>query len=213
HLHLVREHRLPGTRGAGDVRQVLRVGAGGAEEDHRELAEDDLLGEVLRADRERQAGEVHVADGSGDLARRDETTARAETAAGQAQTERAGAPEQQGSSGGVAEAHETPFGVSASSRTRPAQSTSRATTAMISAPRMRRGERKGVTPVTMSAARPPALMKVAKLAAPTTSTSAVRTPAMITGSASGSSTRRSTSAPDIPMPRAASTSVWSTCCS
>ena len=41
-------------------------------------------------------------------------------------------------------------------------------------------------------------------------TAAVRTPAMIVGTASGSSTLRMTWSPRMPMPRAASTAVRST---
>ncbi len=62
----------------------------------------------------------------------------------------------------------------------------------------------------MVAPSPPPLMNVARVAVPTTSTRAVRTPAMITGSARGSSIRSSTAVWDIPTPRAASTSVGST---
>ena len=49
------------------------------------------------------------------------------------------------------------------------------------------------------------------MAVPTASTSAVRSPARISGTASGSSTRHSTPAADIPMPRPASIRDGSTC--
>ncbi len=51
---------------------------------------------------------------------------------------------------------------------------------------------------------------VESVAVPTTQTAAVRSPATITGIASGSSTRRSSSASVMPTPRAASTSAGST---
>ena len=53
-------------------------------------------------------------------------------------------------------------------------------------------------------------MNVANAPVPTSSTRAVRRPAMITGRAKGSSTRSRVCSGDMPMPRAASTTVGST---
>jgi hypothetical protein len=53
-------------------------------------------------------------------------------------------------------------------------------------------------------------MSAAMVAVATTCTAASRTPTMIIGSASGSSTRRSSWPPDIPMPCAASRAAAST---
>lgn len=66
-----------------------------------------------------------------------------------------------------------------------------------------------VIPVVMSTPRPPPPPKVARVAVPTFRTSAVRTPARISGTASGSSIRDRTPSGDMPMPRAASRSVGS----
>lgn len=65
----------------------------------------------------------------------------------------------------------------------------------------------------MGSPRPPAPMKVARVAVPTLSTSATRMPATITGTASGISTLSRVCLADIPMPRAASMSAGSTCSS
>ena len=59
-------------------------------------------------------------------------------------------------------------------------------------------------PRLMKAPRPPAPMYVAIAVMPMLMTTAMRTPAMITGTASGISTCRSRSSDDMPMPRAAS---------
>ena len=64
-------------------------------------------------------------------------------------------------------------------------------------------------PAEIRSPNPPPPPNVASVAVPTFSTSAVRTPARISGTASGSSTLVSTPSGDIPMPRAASVSVGS----
>ena len=65
-------------------------------------------------------------------------------------------------------------------------------------------------PSLMITPRPPPPTSAARVAVATTWTAAVRTPAAISGTASGSSTRSSTAQPDRPIPRAASTTSGST---
>lgn len=66
-----------------------------------------------------------------------------------------------------------------------------------------------VMPAVISTPSPPPPPKTAKVAVPTLRTRAVRTPARISGTASGSSTRVSTPVADMPIPRAASSRVGS----
>jgi len=63
---------------------------------------------------------------------------------------------------------------------------------------------------TMMSPRPPPPAIAAIVAVAITKMAEIRTPARISGSASGSSTRRSTCASVMPMPRAASTTSRST---
>ncbi len=105
HVDLPLELRGAGAGAAGDVGEVLHVGTGRLEQDHRDLAEQQLLGEVLRADGEVGAVEVHVGDRAGQAAAGGVTTRGAQAAAGQRREA------EQGRERGECASHgHTPFG-------------------------------------------------------------------------------------------------------
>src|SRR5690625_6577440 len=86
----------------------------------------------------------------------------------------------------------------------------KAKAAMSTAPEINTGLRYKLMPAVINPPNPPASMNVAKAPAPTSKTNEVRTPVIITGSASGNSTLNRTCMGDIDKPRAASTSELST---
>ncbi len=96
------------------------------------------------------------------------------------------------------------------SATRASQSMNRASAATSTAPTTSVTVCCSLMPVVISWPRPPAPVNDASAAVPTMRTSAVRTPATITGSASGSSMRTKVDHADMPMPRDASTNRGST---
>src|SRR5699024_2564228 len=207
HIRVAAEHRLPRRHGPGQVRGVGDRETCRPQHQYGDLAQDQLFGEVLRTDGDRIVlGPFDRLDRHR-LNRRGVPGGRLQAARCQrCGQENGGQCAQQAS----AAFHHSPRGRATCSTTRPSQSTSNASNATSNAPENSRLFRYRLMPVMIRMPNPPPLMKAASVAVPTSSTSAVRTPARITGTARGSSTRTSTARADIPIPRPASTSLGST---
>src|SRR5690606_8097128 len=213
--------------GAHQPGHVLGLGAGGAQRVDGDLAQDDALGELLGGDPERRAGQVHVggerAAGQVDVGGLRQRLGRVRPAAAageQRSAQRQGGRADRGPGGTAPRgarfggchggSSQIPRGRSTSSTMPASQSTARASTATRTLPVTSTTVRLEEIPLEMTSPRPPAPMKVASATVPTVSTRAVRMPASITGTASGSSTRHSTWARPSPMPRAGSITARST---
>src|SRR5690606_26808263 len=210
--------RLPGADAALDAGAVDDLRAGRLERDAHDRAEDELLGELLGGDGEgrpfeglvlREGGGGHVVHHGG---------AAGQPAGGGRQQHRPGEQRPRRRAPGARyrpscppphDPASRPRGRSSSSASEASQSTSSASATVRIEPSISTGLPRPVMPVVISTPRPPPPPKVARVAVPTFSTRAVRTPARISGTASGSSTRVSTPIGDIPMPRAASSRVGS----
>src|SRR5690606_34579931 len=146
--------------------------------------EDELLGEVLAGHRDRRAlGQVgdlldEAGCALGRVRRRGlQAAGRDQADAEQRQARAPAAPAGAGPGGRCRRRHHIPFGRATCSTTRPTQSIRRASRAVITAPVTSTRSSYRFTPVVISSPSPPPLMKLASAAVPTSSTSAVRTPA------------------------------------
>src|SRR5690606_29353372 len=210
--------RVPGTVRTGDVGEVDGLGAGGLQGDLRDVGEQHLLGAVLAPLRDLHALQLrHLPDrprlhierqGGVDV---ESTCAHQQRQSGQQSTRTTHAtPSGPPSAPLRAVPHDSPLGPRYLSSSAPSQSTNSATPTASTAPTTSTDVRFSLYPASINSPSPPPLTKNANVAVPTASTSDVRNPARIMGTASGSSMRNNTPNADIPMPRPASTSAGST---
>src|SRR5690606_33217962 len=164
-------------------------GTGDVEDDREHVAQDELLGEVLAADGDLDAFERLVVLDAARIGRRDVRVHRLQAAAaGRVRPEHRdqadGGRADPGLAGrGPQEAHRIPLGRAIASTTRPSQSTRSASADTSVAPPMSTFSWLSLMPAVIMLPSPPAPTNAARVAVPTMSTRASRTPARITGTA------------------------------